>query len=101
MTQKRKTQGARRSEHEWHALILRHQTSGLGVDAFCRAEAISESAFYRWRSIFRDRHDLASDAGNREAFVDLGALNSAGTATSRLEIKLSLGDGLMLHLVRG
>jgi hypothetical protein len=35
----------------------------------------------------------------QESFVDLGVLAS-GTA-SRLELKLDLGGGLVLHLVRG
>ncbi len=34
-----------------------------------------------------------------EAFVDLGVLGSGGGA--RLELKLDLGGGLVLHLVRG
>lgn len=35
----------------------------------------------------------------QEAFVDLGVLASG--AASRLELKLYLGGGLVLHLVRG
>jgi hypothetical protein len=34
-------------------------------------------------------------------FIELGTLGQAGVGTGRLEIKLDLGGGLSLHLVRG
>ncbi len=34
-------------------------------------------------------------------FVDLGAIATAPSAPSRLELRLDLGGGLTLHLVRG
>ncbi len=33
-------------------------------------------------------------------FVDLGALSAAASPGARLEVKLDLGGGLILHLVR-
>lgn len=83
--------------------MLRYQSSGQGVDAFCRGEAISKASFYRWRSIFGGGHDQEADVGKgtRSAFVDLGALNSGESEKPRLEIKLDLSNGLTLHLVRG
>lgn len=67
---------ARRSEGQWRSLLARHQTSGLGIKAFCRGERISEASFYRWRTILQGNRDDA--AGTRpdteSAFVDLGAL---------------------------
>lgn len=91
----------RRSGEEWRALLARQASSGLSVPAFCARESISVSSFQRWRA-------LLSSAGTgaqaqtpvpQESFVDLGLLAS-GTA-SRLELKLDLGGGLVLHLVRG
>jgi hypothetical protein len=35
------------------------------------------------------------------AFVDLGALKAAHSPTERFELRLDLGGGLLLHLVRG
>jgi hypothetical protein len=34
------------------------------------------------------------------AFVDLGTLNSVSSSRPRIDLKLDLGDGLILHLVR-
>ena len=103
MTEGRKTKGARRSGHEWGLLLSRHQSSGQCIKAFCRGEQISEASFYRWRSILSDERDRRDSVGNEtgSAFVDLGALNAGAPAKPRLELKLDLGDGLFLHLVRG
>ena len=102
MTVSMKGKGRRRSRSEWRSLLAKFGGSGLSVEAFCRREAISAASFYRWRS-------LLSGAGDRgevvvrdsaPAFVDLGALNSASSPGRRLDLKLDLGDGLLLHLVR-
>ena len=102
MTVSMKGKGRRRSRSEWRSLFAIFGGSGLSVEAFCRREAISAASFYRWRS-------LLSGAGDRgevvvrdsaPAFVDLGALNSASSPGRRLDLKLDLGDGLLLHLVR-
>ncbi len=96
---KKKGKGSRRSRHEWQSLLAKLDGSGLGVDAFCRREGISAASLYRWRTLFRDGGEVA--AGNKvPAFVDLGTLNSASLSRSRIELKLDLGDGLVLHLVR-
>jgi hypothetical protein len=34
------------------------------------------------------------------AFVDLGTLNCAASSRPPIDLKLELGDGLVLHLVR-
>lgn len=94
---------ARRSEHEWRSLLLRFQMSGLGVAAFCRREAVSSASFYRWRGLLRERHEDAEAIRNDRgaAFVDLGELNSNPSPRPRFELKLDLGEGLFLHVVRG
>lgn len=91
----------RRSGDEWRELLARHASSGLSVAAFCASESISVSSFQRWRALVAPVGG-AADARTRtrqEAFVDLGVLGSGGA--SRLELKLDLGGGLVLHLVRG
>ncbi len=102
MTAERKAKGSRRSEHEWRSLLSRHQSSGQGIEAFCRSERISAASFYRWRRILRDGRDCGKDVGNNPApaFVDLGALKSASASGSRIDLKLDLDDGLILHLLR-
>ena len=106
MAGRKKGKGSRRSRHEWHALLAKFDGSGLGVDAFCRREAISAASLYRWRNLLNeDSNGGEAMVSNREpAFVDLGSLDSLGSTNprrSRIELKLDLGDGLILHLVRG
>ena len=100
MAGRKKDKGSRRSRHEWHALLAKFDGSGLGVDAFCQREAISAASLYRWRNLLSD--DGEAVVGSRvPAFVDLGALDTVGTWRAQIELKLDLGDGLILHLVRG
>ena len=100
MAERKKGKGSRRSRHEWQLLLAKLDGSGLGVDAFCRREAISAASLYRWRSLLSDGGE-AVVSKQAPAFVDLGTLNSASSSRPRIELKLDLGDGLTLHLVRG
>jgi len=97
-----KARRARRSEGQWRSLLARHQTSGLGIKAFCRSERISEASFYRWRTMLKGhRQDGAgADRDTVPAFVDLGALEPVSAVKPKLDLRLDLGDGLTLHLVR-
>lgn len=90
----------RRSGEEWRALLARQASSALSVAAFCARGSISVSSFERWRALLSAAGTAAQaqTPGSREAFVDLGVLGSG--AASRLELKLDLGGGLVLHLVR-
>lgn len=97
----------RRSASEQRAMVAKFAGSGMAAAAFCRREAISMASLRRWRSLHGDG-GLAQCApvtpARREpptAFVDLGALRLPATSTRRLELKLDLGEGLVLHLVRG
>ena len=99
-----KGKGSRRSRHEWRCLLAKFDGSDMGVEAFCRGQAISAASFYRWRSLLGNGGDgggvagVASDAV--PAFVDLGTLDCASSSKTRIELKLDCGDGLTLHLVR-
>ena len=109
MAERKKGKGSRRSRHEWRSLLAKFDGGDMGVEAFCRGQAISAASFYRWRSLLGYGGDgdgggagVPSDAV--PAFVDLGTLNSASSSrdpAQRIELKLDLGDGLSLHLVRG
>lgn len=87
------------------AIMARFADSGLAVDAFCQRESISTSSFYRWRSLLGEalsrevvaRSPLRATA-RAAAFVDLGTLPRSRVP---LELRLDLGDGVLLHLVRG
>lgn len=97
-----KVRRARRSEGQWRSLLARHQTSGPGIKAFCRGEQISEASFYRWRTILKGSGDDGAGAGQDSgaAFVDLGTLEAVSAVKPKLDLRLDLGDGLTLHLVR-
>jgi transposase-like protein len=95
----------RRSEQAWRELVARQAQSGLSVAAFCQREGISAWSLYDWRK------RLGSGADTKKAlviapteqepetgFIDLGALGRTGGA--RCEIRLDLGGGVVLHLVR-
>ena len=92
-----------RSADEWQTLLAQFDTSGLSVPAYCQHEAISESSFYRWRA------QLASSASatptvtqpGSPPFIDLGSLLAPPANQGRLELRLDLGAGLTLTLVRG
>jgi transposase-like protein len=88
-------------------LIEQLNRSGLSISAFCEREGISRQSLYRWRSIVGNAggEQLESRAApapattvTRPDFIDLGALSGESV---RLELKLDLGGGVLVHLVRG
>jgi len=97
---KRGRQGA----EGWREVLDRFAQSGLTARAFCDLEGISPASFYRWRSLLKGRQkkprsqkpSMAADPA--AGFVDLGALSPSGP---RFEMRLDLGGGVLLHLVRG
>lgn len=92
--------GRRRGAEEWRALLGRYAQQGGDVAGFCQAEGISLGSFYRWRKVLGEPRDGKGE--RRGGFIDLGALPTAkGGSGCRLELKLDLGDGLVLQLVRG
>jgi putative transposase len=89
----------------WGELVTRQAESGLSVQAFCRREGLNAWTFYGWRSRLRARATAEEPPANgstgvvpTRGFIDLGALPSGAT---RCEIRLELGGGVVLHLVRG
>jgi putative transposase len=97
----------RRSESVWREIVGRQAESGLTVQDFCEREGIKSASLYGWRS--RLRADVQNRSVPRRIsrarqpekpageFIDLGALGSEG---SRFEVRLDLGGGVLLHLVR-
>jgi transposase-like protein len=75
------------------------------VSEFCRQEKINPGVFRRWRVALEDsarpaakRSAPRSTAKPAQPFVDLGPLAGNG---SRCEIRLELGGGVILSVVRG
>ena len=87
----------------------RQGQSGLTVPEFCEREGIKTASLYGWRSRLREGSQsptvsspVAKKAkpseGPSSGFIDLGPLGSSG---SRFEVRLELGGGVVLYLVRG
>ena len=94
----------RRSAQTWREMVGRFAHSGLSEEAFCESEGINRKLFHRWRckrSMAPPRTAVAKAAAIPKTaigFMDLGALKGGD---SRLEVRLDLGNGVQLHLVRG
>ena len=91
----------RRSREAWREVLTRFAASGLEVEAFCAHEGLSVSSFRRWRSLLADDVsrgvELPAPGAQQTGFVDAGLLGAGG----RLELRLDLGAGVILHLSRG
>ena len=95
----------------WRELLRRFEASGTSVVAFCKHEGVSTNSFRRWRSRLATAPSSQAvpqrEAPQEQAarsFIELGSLGGAGVPSvpaSRLDLKLDLGGGLSLHLVRG
>jgi putative transposase len=92
----------------WRELLQRFAAGGESVSGFCRREGLSTNSFRRWRARLQGTLTRATAArpltGSDDAaqFVDLGSLGvTRAVESGRLELKLDLGGGLSLHLVRG
>jgi putative transposase len=96
----------RRGADAWRALVVKFAHSGLSVQAFCRQEGISTSTFSWWRCRFSGSGPVQPVARRSHSvvageFVDLGRLSAPASQAERLELRLDLGGGLVLQLVRG
>lgn len=99
----------RLSVDAWREALRRFDAAGVTVGEFCKREGVAESSFHRWRSRLRSSPSnastvqrMASPDKTPATFVDLGALGATRAASpARLDLKLDLGGGLTLHLVRG
>ena len=100
-----KTRRPRQDEAVWRGLLARHAESGLTTVAFCAEAGVSSKSFYRWRSRLigsTTKPVVATPTAGTKApasgFIDLGGLRPADS--SRVEVHLDLGGGVLLHLVR-
>lgn len=106
-------------ESAWRERLIRYTSSGQSVDAFCRSESVSSASFYAWRSRLRaqDVAGLGDGKGTPDpsSFIDLGLISPAVAASASaqkrgnavdavtrtgIEVRIDLGDGVMLTIVR-
>lgn len=94
-----------RKEVEWRQRLTRFAASDQQIKAFCQAEAVSEATFYRWRKQLAERGGVTPAAG----FIDVGvipptaavaSMTRSESAGATLEVRLDLGHGLVLQIVR-
>lgn len=100
------------SAQAWAEVFGRFNGSGESVTGFCKREGLHTSSFRRWQ---RRLAAIAATASTTQArkpreataqasagsFIEMGAMGAASKPAGRLEVRLELGDGLVLQLVRG
>ena len=85
----------RLSAEAWGEMVALFASSGLSAEAFSQRERVSLASLKRWeQELGRKQAVTAGSSG----FVELGSLRTAG---SRFEVRLELGDGVLLTLARG
>jgi putative transposase len=96
----------RRSGSAWREIVARQERSGLTVTEFCEQEGLKAGSLYGWRVRLRQEgigtktsaiQSGRPGAQRAEEFIDLGAI---GASRGRFEVRLDLGGGVQLHLVR-
>ena len=91
----------RRDESQWRAPLSRFSGSGLTVATFCERESVSTASFHRWRERIQERESAEMIvAPSAPAFLDLGCLEASASRAVPIDLRLDLGGGLSLHLVR-
>ncbi len=94
----------RRSAEAWRAIVARFAQSGMTEAAFCEGEGLSAKLFHHWRTkrvrampraVVDKRMRVAPSPTSSTGFVDLGSLKDGG---SKLEMRLDLGGGVLLHV---
>ena len=89
MTQRRKP---RRTRAQWQQLIDEFSNSQLTVTDFCRANAISQASFYKWRSALSGSASTAPSA-----WIDVTAGSQPRKPYPAWEMELDLGNGCCLR----
>ena len=95
-------------EQAWGEVFRRFDGSGESVTGFCKREGLHTSSFRRWQRRLATpitgqppREREARQQAPAASFIEMGAVGAASQATGRLEVRLELGGGLVLQLVRG
>ena len=108
-------------ESAWRERFVRYASSKQTVEAFCRSEAVSVASFHGWRTRLRNgRGNVLPAPAPRTVplpaaspFIDLGSVSTGSIRTTAarrapapdyaattINLRLELGDGVILHIVR-
>ena len=104
-------------ETAWRNRLARYAVSKQTVEAFCRREAVSVGTFYGWRARLRARDTDATRARKTahapSPFLDLGPVIGVAASAAApgsddaphhahagIDVRLELGGGVVLHIVR-
>jgi transposase-like protein len=97
----------RRNGSTWREIVARQEQSGLTVTEFCEKEGLKAASLYGWRVRLRQEPtgtksspSISSRPGAQktaEEFIDLGSI---GASRGCFEVRLDLGGGVQLQLVR-
>lgn len=97
------------SAQAWRDVFGRFDASGESVTAFCKREGLHTSSFNRWRQRLSGqptvqaktpgKASLPAPAAAAASFIEMGSM-AAAPASGRLEVRLDLGGGVVLQLVR-
>jgi transposase-like protein len=95
----------------WREVFRRFDSSGDSAVGFCKREGLNTSSFHRWRRRLTTTAAAANssqeprEAAQRQSavasFIEMGSMGTANEPAARLEVRLDLGAGLVLHVVRG
>ena len=93
----------KRSESAWREIFARHAASGVSLLEFCRSKGINPGVFRRWRFRLNGSGRVGKVKAHRKApvvgpFIDIGAVDAS---RSRFEVRLELGNGVVLNIGRG
>ena len=100
------------SAQAWAEVFHRFDGSGESVTGFCQREGLHTSSFRRWRQRVATMAATPITPQAREpgeatrqaaaaSFIEMGAMGAASEPAGRVEVRLELGAGLVLQLVRG
>lgn len=104
-------------ESVWRDRLARYASGNHTVVAFCQIESVSTASFYGWRSKLRSMNSPTTEGQSalprRSPFIDLGPIKCAASVDpavlnnaahlerrSSLEVRLDLGDGVLLTVTR-
>jgi len=97
------------SAQAWQEVFGRFDASGESVTGFCKREGLHTSSFNRWRQRLSAQPPMRATEpreAKRQAavagFIEMDSMAPAARpASGRLEVRLELGGGVVLQLVRG